>query len=508
MNSRFLYNTASANLNKSYNIARIVAIAVAAALFLYRVLLIFSYNGELAGIDNNFVFDVSRSIEDIGPYTNPAAAPYAITLYSPLYFSVCAVVGKLLHVNPDNAIGVYQLCRTLSLLADIITCILLYRILRKRFETGSELSWLAVACFACILCKLGYTFSRSDSFLLAFYAAVIYVLAGRSPKTTAQIFLLSVFSAGCILSKQNGIIIPVIIFTWLFLSDEKKSALLFFIFFLVISSVAVVIYRMNYPYLFANTITALRNRIDISWFYGNIFKRSMDSLWILPLYFAAVLSVRHWIKPALPEDKSLAAAFLIQILFSLAISLKWGSSISYFNECFFLALVILFRTIAAWEQSNHAAYIKKAISVLLPLVVLFFVHTTAEGYLFFLKNRETKKMLYNQQKEIRDYLRPKLQGRYVINLIDPNTNFFKTLFYKEMAVPNMDMADCCTIPDKTFDYSSLKQDLSNGGIGFLITAETDKPGILWDVSLHHYSKDTVISGYAIYSFKPAMENSR
>jgi hypothetical protein len=116
-------------------------------------------------------------------------------------------------------------------------------------------------------------------------------------------------------------------------------------------------------------------------------------------------------------------------------------------------------------------------------------------------------MLYQQQKEIRDYLQPKLKGQYVMSLADPNTSFFKTLFYKEMAVPNVDMADCCTIPDQTFDYSSLKQDLTNGKIGYLLTAGNEKPGTIWGVPLVHYKKDTVIHGYAIYSFIPKASDS-
>ena len=507
MNSKFLYGKAAAYTENSYRIAYIFSIVVTSGLFLYRALLLFSYNGELAGIDNNFVYDVSRSIEGIGPYTHPALPPYAITLYSPLYFSICGVIGKLLHINPDNTIGVYQLCRTISLVTDIITCVLLYYILRKRYQLTSELSWLAVAGFACILCKLGYTFSRSDSFLLACYAAVIYVLTSRSPKGMWQLFLLSLFTAGCILSKQNGIIAPVLVIAWLLLLNERRKAVYYTIFFLLVSVTATLIYRINYPYLFLNTVVALQNRLDLAWFYSDIFKRLMDSLWMLPLYFATIFSLRQWLRPGQPDDKCLAAIFVIQIVFSLGISLKWGSSVSYFNESFLLAFIILFRKIAVAIQSSLVSSIRKAVLAILPLLILFFLHTVSEGYLFFLQNRDHKKMLYQQQKDIRDYLQPKLKEQYVLSFAEPNTSFFKTLFYREMAVPNVDMADCCTIPDQTFDYSSLKQDLTNGKIRYLLTVGNEKPGTIWGVSLLHYNKDTVIQGYTIYSFIPGAIDS-
>src|SRR5690242_18166838 len=119
MKNTFLYGR---TVDK-YSTILILSTGIIALLFIYRLLLIFSYNGELAGIDNNFVYDVSRSIAGSGPYTHPELPPYAITLYAPLYFNTCSLVGKLLHVDPDNTISVYQLCRAISLVADIITCI-------------------------------------------------------------------------------------------------------------------------------------------------------------------------------------------------------------------------------------------------------------------------------------------------------------------------------------------------------------------------------------------------
>jgi hypothetical protein len=507
MNSNSLYGKAEQSAGNSYRIACILSLVITSVLLLYRVLLIFSYNGELAGIDNNFVYDVSRSIEGIGPFTHPGLPPYAITLYSPFYFTVCGTIGKVLQVNPDNAISVYQLCRTVSLIADALTCILLYFVLRKRFHLTRELSWLAIAGFACILCKLGYTFSRSDSFLLVFYSALIYVLTSKSPKGIWHLFLLSAFSVGCLLSKQNGIIAPVIVITWHLLLNKRKEAAYYSIFFLVLGAGALFIYRISYPYLFLNTITALQNRLDMAWFYSDIFKRMMDSLWMLPLYFGAILSLRQWFNPAKAEDKCLAAILIIQVLFGLAISLKWGSSVSYFNEGLLLAFIVLFRKLADVQHSVGVSLGRKVVVATVPLLLLFFVHTLTEGYLFFIQHRDNKKMLYTKQVEIRDYLRPKLKGRYVLSLASPNTSFFKTLFYKEMAVPNVDMADCCTIPDQSFDYSFLRQDLTNGKIGFLLTNENDKPSTLWNVTMLPYIKDTVIHGYAIYTFRPEAGNS-
>lgn len=475
-----------------------VAATVLLGLLLYRIMLIFSFNGEVGGIDNNFVYDVTRAIAGMDIYTDPASPPYAVTLYSPLYFTICSAIGKAIHISPDDPIQVYQLCRTISLFCDIITCILLGLILNNRLSVSKEYTWLLVAAFACILCLLGYTFSRADSLLLAFYAFTIFVLTLPLPHIF-KAFLLAALSVCCIFSKQNGIIIPLLVLVWVVLRKEGRIVLWYVLFFIILGYQSLATCTHVYPHFFSNVITALNNRIDFSWFYVDIFKRMMNSLWVLPLYIAAVWSVYQWMKRN--RDKEVqgpwAAIFIIQILFSLGTSLKWGSTAGYFNESLLLAFIIIgWLTKVPLEPKR--SILRKTTFAFLPLLLLFFVHTVAQGYLFFLQNRTGKKTLYEHQKQVRDYLQPQLGDNYVLNLATPNSDFFKTLFYKNIAVPNMDMVDCCLLPDKTFDYTPMKEDLEIGKIRYLLLNEGGEPGRLWGVSLGEFMQDTTINGYTIY----------
>jgi hypothetical protein len=488
---------------------KLVAIFILAGLFLYRILVIFSYNGALDGIDNNFVYDVVRLLGAKDIYTNPSEAPYAITLYSPLYYNICAGIGKLFHVNPDEPIQVYQLCRTVSLVCDIITFFLLYRLLRRRFHIPAEYSWLAAAAFACVICILGYTFSRSDGLLLTFYAATMFVLVNPLPRVTiTRPLLLALLSAACIFSKQNGILVPVLVLTWLLLQKEKKVMLQYAILFILLLAAGLAFYRSIYPDLFSNTITALQNRIDWSWFYRDIFKRAMNSLWILPLYIAAAIAIRQWIKPASGIDRALAAIFIIQSLFSLATSLKWGSSVGYFNESYFLAFIIITRLVIKANTDFQYNILKKGTVLFLPLLVLFFIQTVGAGYLAYIQGNQKKRGWYEQQKQVRDYLASKQGVDYTLNISNPNIDFFKTLLYRNNIVPNFDMVICCTMPDNTFDYSKLRQDLETADNGYIITYKGEKPATLWGVSLDRFTEDTTINGYSIYtSSKSELINS-
>lgn len=498
MSNSYLYRVAANYPGNSFRYAWATAFAICAGLLLYRILLIFSYNGELGGIDNNFVYDVIRSIAGQPIYTHPVEPPFAITLYSPLYFTICGGTGRLLHIDVNDPIHVYQLCRTVSLVFDIITCIMLYKIARRRFGVAKELSLLAIAGFACILCLLGYTFSRCDSLLLSLYAATIYILTNRSPKNNLLHFcMLALFSVLCILAKQNGIIVPALVISWLIINDGWKKAFQYLLLF-ICACLLIVLYYFIYPHLFENTVQSLRNRIDLSWFYTDIFKRMMNSLWVLPLYTGGILAIKQWIKPDSREYKSIAAVFIIQALFSIGTSLKWGSTAGYFNECLLLSFILIAAKTTACQQQPLLGYAQKIVAGMLPLFILLFIHTVAEGYLFFIQHRSLKKQAYEQQKQVRDYLQPQLHDRSVFNLANANSDFFKTLLFKNIIVPNMDMVDCCTLPDRTFDYSLLKQHLQNGQTRFIITYNDNLPEQVWGIPLRGFQKDTVINGYTIY----------
>lgn len=487
----------------SYKLGFAMALFVFISLAIFRFFLIFTYNGEIGGIDNNFVFDVVRNLNGDPIYTNPAQAPYSITLYPPLYYIVCSFIGNLFNVDPSEPINVYMLCRSVSLICDIITCLYLYIIVKKNVGLPRELAALIVAVFACILCWLGYTFSRCDSMLLTCYAALIYLLFRYHNRFTfSRIIILAILSVACILSKQNGIICPVVIGIWLYHAGSKRLLIYFSAAVAFLLTLTLLACHYFYPYFFDNTVTALNNKIDWPWFYVYIFKRTMDSPWMIVLYITFILSVKNLFAPVKSIDNTLYIIFLTQFLFSFATTLKWGSTLGYFNESFFLASIILARKIVPYNQ-NNPAIVKKWVAVSLPLITLFSIHTLLQGYLFFIQRQPEKKAAYIQQKEISKLLKSKVGGGLIMNIANPNTDFFKSLLSKEIAVPNIDMVECCTFPDKNFDYSLLKKDLSNGKIRYLIANNGDQPSDIWGISLPDFVKDTSISRYTIYVFKPA-----
>lgn len=483
-----------------YLITLWVSVCVLISLLVFRITLLFSYDAHIYGIENNFVYSIQRLMQGFGLYTDPEQLPYAINMYSPFYFSIAAFIGNIFQLNPDEPIQIFRLSRSVSLICDIITCLILFRILRRRYNITIETSFLTISIFAAILCFWGFTFSRSDSMVLTFYGVFIYFLTSNKIDEKKTLLITALISVACIFSKQNAIIVPLLAISWFWIQNKKTAIFYYLLFFLVTFSAMILLYRygLNYTYLFDNTVKAIQNRISLPWFYDYIFKRTMNSLWILPFYIALLISLKEWSKRNNNNERALSIIFFLQLFFSLLFSLKIGSSIGYFTESLFLAFIIIVR----YVFTNFDLELRKNIfSFLLPLILLFTIHTIAQGYLFFIQNRIEKRNSYIKQKEIKEYLQPQLGNQYLFNLANPYTSFFKNIFSKNMAAPNFDIIDLATYQDGTFNYSNLEKDFMNGNIRFLIASEDEPVTSIWNITLHHYKKDTVINGFAIYKFQ-------
>ena len=484
-----------------YRTAFIASVMMLGLLFVIRIAIIFSYVPEITGVDNNFVNTVLRMLSGLSPYPNPEAYPYYGNIYSPLYFTICYWTGKLISVNADYPIQVYWLCRTVALACDILTVYFLYKTLKKSTTFATPVALFITAFFSTILCYLAYTFSRVDCLFLTLYAAIFYLLI-RKNATNSLLHLLAIsFLCTCsIFTKQNGCILPILISAWYFFKGDKKNILPFLLSFAVFFSVFFLIYTQwaGYNHLTDYTIRGLNNRIDIEWFYTYIFKPLANSILAIPLVMAVSISL-FFLTGKGTTEKALSVVYIIQLVFSTGAAFKWGSSLGYYNESFFLAMLLIVKFLA--EVKFRKQILVPAFWLTAPLVVIFWIHVSLQDYLFFIGQQGPKKEAYSQQETVKNYLLKHLNGQHVLNLYSPNRDFFKNFLYKNLAVPQFDTIDCCLLPDNSFDYTQLKNELLTGEIKYIIY-EKDRPmKSIWGVSLERYKKDTSIFQYDIYKYQ-------
>ncbi|HTL08755.1 MAG TPA: hypothetical protein VL307_10875, partial [Chitinophagaceae bacterium] len=470
---------------------------------LERVGIIFSYEGHTAGIDNNFDYGIIRAIAGYSLYPDPSNYPFAVNPYAPLFFLTCKWIANLLHIQADNTLAVYRLSRTVALLADIGTWLLLYALLRKRLKVKKELCIAGIATFICILSFLGYTINRCDALFLFFYASAIFILSRPDGKRMLlSALLLAIVTTLCIFSKQNGIVLIGLVTVWRAMERKFFPAFLYLLFLATFCSAFFLLFNNYYTdhFFAAHVINSLKNRIDFQWFYVYVFKLIAGSYIGLPLAVAGVMALSGIVGRKNGMVSKLSAIFLIQFIASTLLCLKWGSSLGYFNESFFLATLLIAAYCKSIDPTRLESFLKTALPYLYPCLAIFVLHMLSQLFFFFLNSQTIAKQHFEEQVQISQYIKQQIGGsnRYVIDLSNADFNFFKALLYKEEAAPNIDAVNCCTLPDKIFDYSRLLQGLRDGSVQFLIKANDSQLQNLWGVDIHHFVAQKQFSNYTVY----------
>lgn len=492
----------------SANIRRIVFYACCTILgivMLERLLIVFSYEAHTAGIDNNFDYPIIRSLAGYSIYPNPSDFPYAVNPYAPLFFIICTKLATLLHYGANDTIAIYRISRMVCLLADTGTCILLFVMLRRFSFAGNPLALACTTVFFTIVSYLGYTINRADALFLLFFTATIFLLFNfKTRRLALHTLLLAILATVCIFSKQNGISLLLLVPTWLLVGRNYRAAAAFTLFTGILFAGMFLYFELVYSQRFFSDhiINALKNKIDPRWFYVYITKLIAPTYLTLPLLAALVVAVEVIAGQQQIFLKKLGVIFIIQLFFSTGLCFKWGSSLGYFNECFLLAFLLMahFYTRAAKEKLS--GLIHPACIYTFPAYCIFIFHMVAQLYFFFINSRNEARQKFTEQVQIANYIKKRISvsGKYVMDLSNPDFNFFKNLLYKEMAAPNMDAVACCTLPDSIFNYSGLTGGLNNGKIIFLIQSKTAPEQAKWGIDLSAYKPDTSFSNYCIYRF--------
>lgn len=477
-------------------------------LFTERIFLIFSYESYLQGIDNNFDYPVIRSLAGFSMYPDPNDFPFAVNPYAPLYFITCKWIAAGLHINPVNTIAVYRISRSVAFVADTGTILIFFFLLRKFSKCNNITTTILTAFYYIILCYLGYTFNRSDCLFLFFYSCTLLFLFSQTVSNKIlNSFLIALCATLTIFSKQNGIILLLLVPIWMIINKDYKRLIqcLFFLSVFLFSS------YYYFQHIFTkNTFTqhifhALKNRIDPHWFYVFVFKPIAESPVIIPLTIAAVVAIKTFSENRKSLLSSVGILFIIQLIFSTGLSFKWGSSVGYFNESYFLGFILIGFYYNQFAQKENTRFINAASTYIYPAFLIFVLHVTIQFYFYFLNGAQKNKTDYENQQEVSNYIKKQLNNKdnYVINLTSPNSDFFKNVLYKESAAPNFDAVSCCTLPDKIFDYRGLLNGLQNGKILYLIEKKDSKEESLWGVPLNKYKIDTTMFEYSIYKFDSA-----
>ncbi|HUR11037.1 MAG TPA: glycosyltransferase family 39 protein [Flavitalea sp.] len=471
------------------------------ALIVIRFLMVFSFDPEFNGIDNNFVYPVTRMLAGHSIYPDPQQFPFVVNPYAPLLFYVSYFFCKVFGITAGDTIQIYYTVRISCLIADLTTLFFLYKIMTRHFNLQRTIALFAATAFFYLISYWSYTAMRSDSFLLMWYGIIVYLLFQYISRPS-QLYLIGIV-LGCtaaLISKQTAIYFPFMIAVILLLLKHYKNALLILLYWILLCGLVIWLLSKSYPdgNLFNHLVKALNNRLDPHWFYLNIFKRLAQEFTVIPFCLGCYAAFLYLFRSDDQKVRALSAAAMISVGFALIISFKWGSGVGYLQEGMLTITCLLAYTVSLLSRKT----LERGIFPVIVIASVIFLHILIQLYLYHLNDRYENFHIYQAQKKIATMLLQEIgtKDEYVY-ADDVNGTFFKNFLYEKLVLPNKDAVDCCTLPDGNFNYSLLRDGFKSGKIKFLVFHQQFSPTQFHDISFDHYKKWRNEEGFDIYIFR-------
>lgn len=388
-----------------------VLLGVFLALLCIHVLHIKSYVYDLEGVEQDEVYTLQRVLAGYPVYENPQEPPFAVTQKTPLYHYLCAGLGHLFGIDPQQPHQVYQLNRTLSL-ALSLGLLLLAFFIQTRLLAYSRMSASGI-CFLIFLCAEMHLFARPDSlfsflFLATIGAMMAYLKSGSRSK---YLWLAVALSALAIFSKQTAIILPPLVLGYVLLIERRlgrfvQGSLLFLLLF---GGLFWVLSRGKPDVFLANVVGGVRNGIDLGWFFEYIYNASYKKFGLLLIL--GLLIIRSWwdIKGKEALKSFIAYFLLFDLIYTHLIALKWGSTPSYFTEFVNVTLMAAPLYFQEWLEKETLPQARQLSGLILLLTLsLIPIHTSEKGLMV---------PIFSQKPEAfaeAERLRKHLQAQYML----------------------------------------------------------------------------------------------
>jgi hypothetical protein len=481
-----------------------------------RVVLISYYNSNYGGIEQNVIYGIQRILAGQALYQDPAAGTYAVMQYTPLYYHFTASIAKLAGLHSSDVHGIYTLCRILALTFNLLTVLTVALIIRKwRFNWPTSILF----SLPVLMLLTSHYYTRGDSMhLFLFTLAVSYYIRYSTDGGLKQIILAALFSAGCIMVKQSGILIAGIICAGLMFAERKYLVALFYVLTSSLCTylIAATCIGNNWHVFYQNAYLGLMDGTDLSFLY--VIFTSQFFLDLVPCYVLGGIMVLLAVSKI--KDKTyqvLSIGATLSFLFAVITGLKIGSSNNYFTE--FLVFVIILLPYLLHSRSGDIELLKafgKVVTISWFAYFAFIILITSKTVGLFtsvyieerLKNEQAE---YANEQELYAYMKNEFRLTLEDRIFFTERKFFDNIFRDNAILPNKDVVfEVYASNHRTYDYAAFSAGMNTGMIKYIVTDEHKNNINAWNRELPFVLFDknkfkllTSHSGYAIYTYSPA-----
>ena len=309
-----------------------------------RIRILGDPNPDIAGIETTFVHAVQSRIDRGTMYADPERTPFEVYQYSPLYFEL--VAASLGH-RYDRVEAIYRTGRTINLIADLLTALLLGW-MTWRVSKGATWWAFCVGAVAFALFFAHHFAVRPDAVktLLVLSAwALVWQPPDASKRSMASIALSALLIALAVFVKQDAAWSAVAIAIFLLVDRERRVVAVFTVTGLLVGVLLLATCHMAYgPWFLQNAVIGLGQGADPYWLLLVV-----RHFWNDLVAIAVLTILPVWALSSMPSELPKGRTFgvLLLLVLSAASLAKWGSTFVYLTEAMLLLLLlnatILFR---------------------------------------------------------------------------------------------------------------------------------------------------------------------
>lgn len=479
-----------------------------------RLVLIDTYKADYGGSDQNVIYGIQRILLSEPLYQDPSQPAYAIIQYTPLHYYLAAGTARLFHIDGRNVEGVFAVSRTLNLLFNLLTILIVAGMIRT-WSSARDKIW-TYALPAIIILTTHY-YVRIDSLeILFFTAAMATYLRYLQRGGTGLVWRAALLCGACVMSKQNGVLsIGIIGFSLLFQQRKLFLAIGFGVLSILAAGVIAWLCNGNHWLAFyQNPYLGLKNGMDFSWLYTIFISQFYYDL-ILCYFVSAVLAFYAFRATKDKAYQFIATGAVLSFLFALVSGLKIGSSNNYFTEMLLFVLVGLPLFLES-DYSDRTLFRlgRKRVSLRLFAGIAFFVLITSKTMGFFTsiyieKRLVSDKAEYEREAGLYRYFKETLQLKQGEHVYFTNRAWLDNFFIGYSLFPCKDVIYQTYVSSpNTFDYSGFIQGMNTGLVKYVVTGPedtsmnmrqtTEMPFVHFEESKFH--KLATVNSYTIYQY--------
>lgn len=471
---------------------------------LYKWSLATSYAPDLGGFERNVILGIQQIMLGKDLYSHPDAVPFFIIQYMPLYYHMVAAVGTVLHIDPLDAHGVYQLARVFNLLLVLGACGLLYASARRHFGLPLPLA-LPVSLLALLWMEKFTISGRPDSLKAFLFQLLVFVLLSFPEKRKRWIFPLTCLVGFlAFATKQDGLVFLGILPLTLVFSSQWKETILWGMATVAGLTLMLAFFSLRPGSFFLENVAGgLQNGLSISWFvgaFGNYF-----GLRALLFGLALVLSLEFAFAQH-HKLRVLAAAFACSFFPALLFMLKYGSGPNYFLECTLISLLILGVWLKTLPLKNRFVWPESSWLLAFMVFALWFlvpaIHWTTE---VFFHQEARLRQSYQSAQHLAQQLRNRAGNHTLRILVDDSRQWEDNL---STLMPDILVAGQRDVIVQVADalgkdhHQALRQFLADGSVDYIITNAGQRPGFL-GADYRHYQQKQVFGDYWVWESEKA-----